>query len=358
MRPVVLFDLGKESLSVFRVDRDGGAVLSLETVPLPEGEIFPAEFTTLVESTDECCLNLPVGLLNFRIVDMPFSDLRKVRELLPLQLEGLIFDGVSSVVIDAFVLGGSDGKFRVFAAYISKAVLGDILDRLKRRNLEPRHALSLDLVSAIRKSGNGDIADLLLSPAPLSNTERASLFLQEFAKPTFNFRRDEFSYTIDDAKQKRSLALAGVILCLILVVFLADRTLVMFSLRGENQAIRDGLRKTYQGIFPADKKISDEVYQMKAHLKELREKDSSFTGASPLEAMLDISRIVKPGVTFAEITVDTDLILLKGECPSLGDTQKIKTDLEKLFSDVNVSDIKPSAQNRTQFTVTAKGRRS
>ena len=53
-----------------------------------------------------------------------------------------------------------------------------------------------------------------------------------------------------------------------------------------------------------------------------------------------------------------ELIVLKGECASLSDAQRIKNDLEEFLTGVNISETKPSAQNRTLFTITAKDRKT
>jgi len=362
MTPVVLFALGQDALSIYTLDREKKAILNKETVALsgPMSGIghLPDDFAASLQKTDECYLSLPLSLLNFRIIEMPFSDLKKVRELLPFELEGLIISGVSSVVFDASVLGEHNGKYRVFVAYISKDILRDILEQLKKYNADPKLAISLELADIVRRGKDGDIAGLLQEPPGLTDPELIETALKEIGQPSFNFRRGELAYTVDDRKQKKMLRAAAVLLALIMVVFLADMSVVALSLKRENQSVRDGLRKAYQELFPTDKKITDEVYQMKAHLKELKEKETSFVGSSPLQVMVDLSKVVKPGIAFSEVTVDSSLIVLKGECPSLGDAQKIKTDLDPFFLDVNISETKPSAQGRTQFTMTAKGRKS
>jgi hypothetical protein len=128
--------------------------------------------------------------------------------------------------------------------------------------------------------------------------------------------------------------------------------------RGENQALKDDIRKTYLGMFPGEKKITDEIYQTKAHIKELKDKESAYIGVYPLLLLLDLSRTATPGTAFTEVTVDRELIVLKGECSSMSDAQRVKNDLEGFLTDVNISDTKPSVQNRTMFTITAKGRKA
>jgi hypothetical protein len=42
----------------------------------------------------------------------------------------------------------------------------------------------------------------------------------------------------------------------------------------------------------------------------------------------------------------------------MSDVQRTKTELEKIFSEANISDTKPSAQGRTIFSITVKGRKT
>jgi len=105
-------------------------------------------------------------------------------------------------------------------------------------------------------------------------------------------------------------------------------------------------------------KISNELDQLKAHIKELRDKESSFVGVSPLRVLLGLSSVSVPGVSFIEVTADRDITILKGEAPSMSDVQKTKTELEKIFTDVVISDTKPSSQGKTLFTITVKGRKA
>lgn len=361
MATILFFDLRQDSLSVCQIDRDKKVVLSRETYAITTGEILPSEFKTSFENTGDCFLSLPLSMLNFRIIEMPFSDPRKIRDLLPFELEGLILDGASSVIFDAGVLGEQNDKYRVFVAYILKESLSAVLNFLKNLGLEPKLAISLELADVFRRSKDGEaVADLLLEPQAqdLREPDNETLMetgLREISQPSFNFRRAEFAYTVDDAKQKKARTVAAVLALLVILIFIVDMAVVAISTKRGNTSMRDEIRRTYTSVYPDDKKISDEVYQMKAHIKELKEKESSFIGIAPLQVMLQLAKVVKPGIMFNEISVDSNLIVMKGECPSLGDAQKVKTDLEALFSEVNIMDTKPSAQNKTQFTISARG---
>lgn len=50
------------------------------------------ELNTLITGTDTAYLSLPLSMLNFRLMDLPFSDIEKIRDVLSFQLEGITMD--------------------------------------------------------------------------------------------------------------------------------------------------------------------------------------------------------------------------------------------------------------------------
>ena len=117
---------------------------------------------------------------------------------------------------------------------------------------------------------------------------------------------------------------------------------------------RRGMENRMEG-FPSEFAQKGDMLVTAATLKELKDKEGSFVGVSPLETLRALTRISGPGVSLSEISIEKDIIILKGECPSLSDTQKIKSELEDILTSVSISDTKPSSGNKTLFTITAKG---
>ena len=349
-----MFDLRKDEVSIFILEKKNHVVLSRHSVPLSGGNysFVPNEH---VAGIDETYLSLPLGLLNFRIVELPFFDMKKVTELLPFELDGLILGGSVNIVFDACLLGNENGRSKVLVAYLRKEVLRAILDNLKSYGVDPKAVFSLELGQAVAAASKEGFANNLLAPVPLENDDRLESAVRELKKPTVDFRKGEFAHTADADKVKKSLRTTAALAILLLLLFLADTTMNIISARRENQDLRDDIRKTYQAMFPGEKKITSETYQLKAHLKELRDKEGSFAGVSPLEALRALTRISGPGVSLGEISVEKDIIILKGECPSLSDVQEIKSELEDILIGVSISDTKPSSGNKTFFTITAKG---
>ncbi len=358
MSKKVFLDLKGRELSVYTFDNGGSGSQPKGTITVPVGDSghFPVDSSL---GSEECYVSLPLDLLDFRVLELPFSDIKKIKELVPFEIDSLVLGGSGSVVFDACILDKEDGKSRVLVVYISKETLRSILDKLRAAGIDPRAVISLELAHIVSSSTSAaDVAQKLLSPELLENKDRISTAAAEIKNPTVNLRRGEFEYTVDTEKTRKSLMLSAGLVILLLLVFLADNAMVAVSTKRENDSIRESIRKTYQGLFPGEKKVSDELYQLKAHIKELKDKESSFIGISPLQTLLDVSKAVRSGVSLIEVTTDRDITILRGEAPSMSDVQKTKTELERTFSEVNISDTKPSSQGKTLFSITVKGRKT
>jgi type II secretory pathway component PulL len=123
----------------------------------------------------------------------------------------------------------------------------------------------------------------------------------------------------------------------------------------EGADIVQEMRGAYSSIFPGEKKIIDELYQLKSHIREIGEKNDALTGVSTLPFLLDLSKRMESHVVYNDIQIEKGLVKLKGEARSTDDLTKIKTKLSEFLSDVSVSDVKPTAQGKILFTVVAKG---
>ncbi|MBF0560134.1 MAG: hypothetical protein HQL08_15295 [Nitrospirae bacterium] len=338
------FDLSGEEPTIYTIEQNGHTSVSGVAVNMPASEGYTESY-----------LSLPLSMLNFRVLDLPFSDEKKLRELLPFEIDGLILGGAETIVFDTYPLDGTEGKHKVLVVYVLKDTLRAQLNSLKLSGFDPKTVTSVELSDAIGSStSEHEIMTRLLSPRPLTQEDRVKISIKEIGRPVINLRRGEFKYTADSDKTKKSLRVTAILAAVLMLVFLSDMVLTAVTARRSNAAISDEMRKTYLGMFPSEKNISSETYQLRAHIKELKEKESAFIGVSPLPLLLDLTRIARPGVSLGEITVNRELIVLKGECQSLSDVQRTKSDLEGFLTSVTISDTKNSVQNRVLFTITAK----
>jgi type II secretory pathway component PulL len=347
---------GKAIAHIFDVGRNSSRVIETVRIDLEEG-LSPERIAAFADA-EESYLSLPLDMLDFRVMELPFNDMKKIREVMPLELDNIILEGSGSVVFDARILKGMD-ESRILAAYIKKDRLKGLLERLKPLGIDPRIVTSLEL-SAVLESASSleELSGLLLCPPILDEKERVNYALRETGEAVINLRTGELAYTADTEKTDRSLRWTVLLVALLFMVFFSDMAFRIITVKKDIASSREAIRKTYQSLFPADKKVSDELYQLKAHMKELKVKENSFIGISPLRILLDLSKLNITGLFLRELNIDRERIILKGECSNLSDVQLLKGKLDGFLTDVTITDAKPGDKGQTAFALAAKGRRA
>lgn len=298
-------------------------------------------------------LSVPFVILNFRLLKLPFSDRQKLRDIIPFELDGLVLGGAETVVYDFLVLEGADNNFNILIAYMDKHILKTILARLTAMKIDPEIATSLEL-QAVMNKGTTNLAERLINLEALSADERIAAAKAELSANTLNLRTGKLAYTRDTEKTNKTLKTTAFLALLLALVINADLLLGYISARHETSSIRSAVRNTYSALFPSDKKITDEVYQMKAHIKELRDRGDMLADVRPLGFMFDLSQKTTQGAVFSEITLDKDLVTIKGEAVSMKVTDILKSNLSEFLTDATITDLKPEDDGRVYFTVIAR----
>jgi type II secretory pathway component PulL len=350
----LFIDLGEKEVHTYLFDSRGSSYTIRDTRTYPVYGQYEFSLPDGDENAEHIYLSLPLSCLNFRVIELPFSDRERIREVLPFELEGMILTGADRVIFDNIVVGSADGKYKVLAVYIEKDVLKKILDTLRLYGIDPAVVTCLDLRG---KTEDFRLPDLLIPPGTAPE-KRIELSIEEMKKPVINLRREEFSYTRDLEQTKRSLRVTAALMGLLILVLSATIFLKIVSARSEVSAIKNSMRKEYRDIFPEEKKIVNELYQLRSRLKELRGKEDVFVGINPLDLLLKLSAVERQGIVFNEITEDKVNIVLKGEAESLSDIQHLKDRLRGLHGDVAITDSGTSGRNTMLFTITAKEKRS
>jgi hypothetical protein len=310
---------------------------------------------------DEFYISIPAALLDFRIVNFPFSDREKIKKVLPIELDNLVLGGSDEIVFDTIIPDGDDASVDVLVAYTRKNILNQILTEFAGRNIDPRFITSIDLRAVVTdiKADNGEgfqtsIAERLLIPQQWNESDRITQAKQEIEKPTINLRTGQFVYTKDAEKMGRALkitVLLGFLLALVIHTNILFQTIMT---KKEASAIAKEMRISYSSLFPGEKKTIDELYQLKSHIREIGEKHDALAGVDSLQFLMDLSRVTEGTVVYTEIQIEKGLIKLKGESRSMDELSKVKTNLSEFLSDVSVSDVKPVAEGKILFTVVAK----
>ncbi len=125
----------------------GFSVQEVRTAPLP-AEGTPAErlaaglraldLVPALGPDDAIAVALPGALVATHVVSLPFSDPKRIEQVLPAEVEGAIPFDLHEVVWDHALLGQANGKTDVLVGIVRKAVLREHLEALAAAGLEPR----------------------------------------------------------------------------------------------------------------------------------------------------------------------------------------------------------------------------
>jgi type II secretory pathway component PulL len=346
----LFFDMVSEECRAYLFEGKPGRYELRETKTYPLTAQYQFAPETVSEDVEHVYVSLPVSLLNYRVLDLPFSGKEKVRDVLPYELDGLVLDGIEHVLFDDIQLSSTQDTHKVLAVYIEKKTIRELLNTLKPMNIDPVFITSLELGHIVQDFR----IENLYSPVVLDEQERISLAAEEIQKPTINLRRDEFVYTRDIETSRKSLRITMILALILGFIIASDLVLKIVAGKNEINTLRNEMRKTYQQVFPSEKNIVNELHQFKAHMKELRDREEYFLGAKPLDTLSHLSKVDRQLAVFDELQVDRDMLLMKGHAPSLSMIQELKDGLEQTFSEVEIADSKASADGSMLFTVTAR----
>ena len=125
----------------------GFAVQDVRSAPLPRtgsaGERLQAGLATLqleppIGPDDSVAVALPGALAATYLLTLPFSDPKRIDQVLPAEVEGAIPFDLNEVVWDAAILGHTAGKTEVLVGVVKKSDLREHLDVLAAAGIEPR----------------------------------------------------------------------------------------------------------------------------------------------------------------------------------------------------------------------------
>jgi hypothetical protein len=359
MAAKAVFDLAGESGGqVYIFERGDGRLRERLPFDLAEGRQFRIQ--GLPGDIEESCLSLPLGMLDFRVLELELEDIDKIRAVLPFELEGIILGDPAEVVYDAKVLGSANGKQKVLAVYANKAQLRSLLEGLRALDVDPRSVTSIDLASALQSYRSvGELSSMLLEHRVQEEEMRLQGALAEATHSTVNLRMGEFSYAGESEKVRRSLRFTAAAFALVMLLVAGDFGLKTYVLNKEARGVESGILSVYGEIFPGENPASAAglTYKIKSRLREMQDQADFVSGVAPLDFLLELERRKVSGLVYTEITLAREGISLKGEASALGQVEEAKAKLEGILSDVTISDTGRSARDKILFTITAKGRK-
>ena len=145
-RTILGLDIGSEAISAALVETSlkGSRLEGLAYVPFGPEEEFSqkvaAALQTLSGSVDlegaACVTSLPANMASYRSLSLPFKDKKKIRQVLPYELESSLPTPIAELSHD-FSIISSDEETQILAATVEKKRLQDLLGILAQAKIEP-----------------------------------------------------------------------------------------------------------------------------------------------------------------------------------------------------------------------------
>jgi type II secretory pathway component PulL len=148
-RKIIGLDIKNESVSAVLISRSlkGIQIEASAEVPLSDQGLMEESVAKalheLADAADisgaACIASLPASLVSFRNLQVPFKEEKKIRQVLPFELEPALPLQVEDLVIDFSVLGITrrGENTDLFATAVEKTKIQSLLDTLQEHRLEP-----------------------------------------------------------------------------------------------------------------------------------------------------------------------------------------------------------------------------
>lgn len=384
--------LGSDSLRFAMATRslNGVKLEAMETVSLPDGGL-PNAIKDEINLAINCELTrwqaahpdigevhivLPAEQCIYRVFSFPFGDTEKVRQVLPLQLEGDLPFALDGAWISLFSAGRSgSGAYRIVAQVLS----GERVERLKAL-LPPglpvaglwsgmtgllwqadwqlpisltcwadgRHAAAVGwnaetiTVRAVDLAGETpvDVASWLeeISETLGHTPQRIAMAENDFwplsaialARPlpeTGNFWRSKLEPEQKEAG-RRALKRATAALALVILLGAVDLWMRAWTTMRQDSAIKTQNRQLFSQAMPQVSVVLDEPAQLKSALRGVRQDMEALSGLHHLstdaERILSrlLQRMIERGALITDIALDDRKLVLRGEAADMGSVKQ------------------------------------
>src|SRR5207253_7700427 len=193
MHRIVGLDQAQDALRVATLQGGfrGFAIQEVRAAPLTDGLASALGALGLdppPSQEDSVAVALPGGLVATHLITLPFTDPKRIEQVLPAEVEGAIPFDLAEVVWDYSVLGQAGTRTEVLVGIVRKSVLKGHLDALAAAGVEPRVVTLAPLALAalgerglLGAAGDGapGISAALLDAGP----ERADFALLDSGRP-------------------------------------------------------------------------------------------------------------------------------------------------------------------------------
>jgi general secretion pathway protein L len=195
MHRIVGLDLGQSEVRAALLSGSfrGTSLQEIREAKLP-AEGAPAErvkaglealaLTPPIGPDDAVAVALPGTLVAAHLLTLPFVEPKRIEQVLPAEVEGIIPFDLTDVVWDYAILGSTNGKTEILVGVVQKTVLADHLATLTAAGIDPRVVtLAPFALAALTEKGSLVAPDGLSAVLLDAGPDRADVVLAADGKP-------------------------------------------------------------------------------------------------------------------------------------------------------------------------------
>jgi len=303
----------------------------------------------LIEKLDRVFFGMPVEDLHFRVLKLPFTDRKKVEDIIPMQLEGMVSDSIKNIVYDFLVLGKADDQYRIAVAFSLKEAVRKYIDLLSGFGVRPEVITSVEGFSAFSADSLESLFDV--PKARVNGEERLKLMAEMIGTDTVNLAKGEFSFR-KAVEKARSLFRVTIALYFVVCVLLGAHFLIdMGNASKRERELKKEMTKLYTALIPDAGKVVDPLYQLRSKVKQIKGKKTEINDVHPLRVLESIARTWVAGRAAEGVKVSGDLITVSGEAQNAEEVSSIADVLETEFGVKPVIETKQVSGGKTGYTL-------
>jgi len=318
-----------------------------------ENELFYKSLKeiTNLKGINHFIINVPDNILNFRLLELPFNDKKRIREIIPYELANMTLIKPDEMVFETKIIKSNKETQKVLVGFLKKKELEKLLEKLKKANIIPERVTSIMFNYIDNKFDNHT---LLLKDIPVSDKKK--FLIKEVSSSEINFLSHGIS---KKEKSELKFKLFERLMIFFIVMFLIigiNLTIYLYKQKKYIHGLNQRLIQIYTDVFPSSKVVAP-VYQMKAALKEIKGQLKIIEGSNVLDILLRLSRHSINNVIVNNVEIYPDRIILKGETSEIKSLELIKSKLKKEFQEVKLVNTEKLSHGSFRFTIELKGKK-
>jgi hypothetical protein len=285
-------------------------------------------------------LSLSVKELGFRVIEVPFKEEEKLKDVIPFELRQRLIDSSEEPVYDFLRLPSSkNGNTKVLVVYSEKERLKGLLKGLSEAGIEPDVITSFGLRKILKNGLESLTFEDLVNP-PEYEEQLLEILQKEVRSPIINLKKGVIDLTLQSEILKKRIRLTEVLLAILILLLGVSFSITILKRYNTISETKAWITKEFKKEFPQERP-KDEVLQLRSHIKELRDKRDLLKGIPVVERLKGI----KPpqGIVVDEVTMDLKGMTIKGEAVDLSGLEAFREGLKSLL-------IEPAIQDTSQFS--------